>query len=42
MEVVGEDVPLRLGALDATLTLPSSAVDETLRRLHAELIEGEA
>ena len=41
-QVVGEDVPLRLGALDATLTLPSSAVDETLRRLHAELIEGEA
>lgn len=38
-EVAGSDVSLRLGPLALTLTLPSEAVADVVRRLHEALIE---
>ncbi len=36
--VVGEAVPMRLGPLSLTLTVPSARVDEVVRRLHGALL----
>ena len=38
-QVVGQDVPVRLGPLSATLLIPVDAVAETVERLHEELLE---
>ena len=38
-DAAGQPVPLQLGPLALTMIVPSGAVTETVRSLHAELID---